>query len=171
MTAPASKLTSSIFWQYSTRRYASNDMAPLSLLLQDNHGVNVNVLLLMCWCLENNVIVNLIQMKAIVAAIAESDKQLQAHRLQRKAAHPDNGGQKAHYEALKERELELEKQQQAVIVEAFNSQDVMTLPSGSLNTKTTIFNASIAAFINAYALKDSEEARQLLSLVVNQLPN
>lgn len=171
MTAPVSKLTSWIFWQYSIRRYASNDMAPLALLLQDNHGVNINVLLLMCWCLENNVIVNLMQMKAIVEAIAESDKQLQAHRLQRKAAHPDNGGQKAHYEELKAQELELEKQQQAVMIETFNAQDVMTLPSGPFNKKTNVLNASIAAFINAYGLKGSEEARQLLSLVVNQLPN
>lgn len=171
MTAPVCKLTSSIFWQYSTRRYASNDMAPLALLLQNNHGVNVNVLLLMCWCLENNVIVNLIQINAIIAAVAESDKQLQTHRLQRKAAHPDNGGQKVDYETLKAQELELEKQQQAVMIEAFNAQDVVTLPNGPLSKKTAVFNASIAAFINAYSLKDSEEARQLLSLVVNQLPN
>ena len=85
-------LETSAFWAYSVSRYTKGDMAPLAILLQDNHKVNVNILLLICWCLENNTIINLPQLKAVIEAAAPTDSTLQAHRAKRKAAHPDNGG-------------------------------------------------------------------------------
>ncbi|SVB99786.1 uncharacterized protein METZ01_LOCUS252640, partial [marine metagenome] len=84
-------------------------MAPLALLLQDNHKVNVNVLLLICWCLENNVIINLPQIKAVIAASSATEEKLQHHRAKRKAASPAKGGDQAEYDALKAQELELER--------------------------------------------------------------
>ena len=167
MTMSAPNIKSSVFWEYSVSRYTKGDMAPLALLLQDNHKVNVNVLLLICWCLENNVIINLPQLKSVIAASASTDEKLKQHREKRKAASPEKGGEQTTYDALKAQELELERQQQQDIVASFNEQAVTHL--GQQASPANIFNASIAAFINAYELRDSNEARQLVSLVVNQL--
>lgn len=167
MTMPAPNIESSVFWEYSVSRYTKGDMAPLALLLQDNHKVNVNVLLLICWCLENNVIINLPQLKAVIAASTPSDEKLKLHREKRKAESPDKGGEQAAYDALKAQELALERQQQQDIVASFNEQAVTHL--GQQTPSANVFNASIAAFINAYGLRDDNDARQLVSLVVNQL--
>lgn len=168
MTAPTPKLDAKTFWQYSVSRYTSADIAPLALVLQDNHGVNVNVLLLVCWCLENNAIINLSQLKNVIASTSTSEAKLVAHRALRKAAHPEKGGDSAHYEALKAEELALERAQQNDIITAFNAEEVSCLPPQV--QAGNVFNASIAAFINAYGLRESSEARRLISLVVNQLP-
>ena len=45
---PTPNIENRAFWEYSVSRYTKGDMAPLALLLQDNHKVNVNVLLLIC---------------------------------------------------------------------------------------------------------------------------
>ena len=164
---PTPNIERNVFWEYSVSRYTKGDMAPLALLLQDNHKVNVNVLLLICWCLENNVIINLPQLKAVIAASKATEEKLAQHRAKRKAASPEKGGDQSDYDALKAQELELEKQQQQDIVASFNEQAVTHL--GQQASSTNIFNASIAAFIHAYGLRDNNEARQLVSLVVNQL--
>jgi len=162
-------LDASSFWQYSVSRYSVGDTAPVALVLQDNHGVNVNVLLLLCWCLENNVVINLMQLKKVIDAASLKDEHLIKHREMRKAAHPDNGGNALRYDALKQEELALEKQQQADIIEAFTALEVASLPSGASMPNSGVLNASIASFINAYGLRDSAEARQLLSHLVKQL--
>ncbi|MCP4281328.1 MAG: DUF2390 domain-containing protein, partial [Alteromonas sp.] len=98
---PTPNIENRAFWEYSVSRYTKGDMAPLALLLQDNHKVNVNVLLLICWCLENNVIINLPQLKAVIAASSATEEKLQYHRARRKAASPEKGGDQAEYDALK----------------------------------------------------------------------
>ncbi|WP_394222246.1 TIGR02444 family protein [Alteromonas gracilis] len=168
MTMPTPNIENNAFWEYSVSRYTKGDMAPLALLLQDNHNVNVNVLLLICWCLENNVIINLPQLKAVVGASALTERALQSHRAKRKAASPEKGGDKATYDALKAQELDIERQQQRDIVASFNEQSVTRLGQTEA-LSTNVFNASIAAFINAYGLRENSEARRLISLVINQL--
>ena len=71
---PTPNIENRAFWEYSVSRYTKGDMAPLALLLQDNHKVNVNVLLLICWCLENNVIINLPQLNTVIAASRQRKK-------------------------------------------------------------------------------------------------
>ncbi len=164
---PTPNIENSAFWEYSVSRYTKGDMAALALLLQDNHKVNVNVLLLICWCLENNVVINLPQLKAVIVASKATEEKLTQHRAQRRAASPEKGGDQSGYNALKAQELALERQQQQDIVASFNEQAVTHL--GQQTPSTNIFNASIAAFINAYGLRDNNEARQLVSFVVKQL--
>lgn len=169
MTTQTPDLEQEAFWQYSVSRYATADIAPLALLLQDNHGMNVNVLLLVCWCLENNVIINLVQLNAVIQATLDSEVKLVAHRAMRKAARPEKGTDSAHYEGLKAQELALEQEQQRDLVTAFNAQGVARLPV--TGQSGNVFNASIAALINAYSLREDREARRLVSLVVSQLPS
>lgn len=195
MTSQMVNLDKEKFWQYSVTRYPKGDIAPLTLLLQDQHGVNVNVLLLVCWCLENNTVINLVQLKSVIDAAANSDVQLKLHREKRKAARPvskgsnlsqtstdtsQSGGEHnpeegagkstANYEALKEQELELEKKQQEAIVEAFCQLDVHRISAQPSGDKSKVLNASIAALINAYGLRENQEARSLVSQLIAQLP-
>lgn len=199
MTSQMVNLDKEKFWQYSVTRYAKGDVAPLSLLLQDQHGVNVNVLLLVCWCLENNAVINLMQLKSVIDAAANSDVQLKLHREKRKAARPvskgsnlsqtstntsQSGGEHnsedgagkstgkstANYEALKEQELELEKKQQEAIVKAFCQLDVHRISAPPSGDKSKVLNASVAALINAYGLRENQEARSLVSQLIAQLP-
>lgn len=195
MTSQMVDLDKEKFWQYSVTRYARGDIAPLTLLLQDQHGVNVNVLLLVCWCLENNAVINLMQLKSVIDAAANSDVQLRLHREKRKAARPVSQGSKisqtstdtsqsgdkhsseenasksvAIYEALKEQELALEQKQQEAIVEAFGQLDVHRISAQPSGDKSKVLNASVAALINAYGLRENQEARSLVSQLIAQLP-
>jgi uncharacterized protein (TIGR02444 family) len=188
MTSQMANIDGEKFWQYSVSRYATGDIAPLALLLQDQHGVNVNVLLLVCWCLENNVIINLPQLTTVIEAAAKSESALKIHRDKRKLANPKDPikGQSPNiansksskssdksveaYELLKDQELALERQQQEAIVEAFGKLDVHVMSAQLSGDGTRILNASIAAFINAYSLRENSEARSLVSQLVGQLP-
>ena len=70
---------------------------------------------------------------------------------------------------MKAEELELEKAQQALILAQFNQFDVSYLPKEAA-VGGNVFNASIAAFINAYALREAPQARLLLSAIIKALP-
>ena len=41
------------FWSWSIERYRQNGVDSLSLQLQDEHSLNVNLLLWTCWCAEH----------------------------------------------------------------------------------------------------------------------
>ncbi|MDO6576766.1 TIGR02444 family protein [Alteromonas stellipolaris] len=162
------------FWQYAGSRYGKGDVAPLAILLQDRHGVNVNILLLICWCIEHGYIINLPQLNAVINAVEASEYTLKQHRLERKQAKPEDKQDAnypqalAKYNQLKDDELVLEKAQQAIIVETVNSLGLASLPSGA-SSMSGVFNASIAALINAYGLREKQEARELISQLLKQL--
>lgn len=160
-------LTPGDFWQFSCRCYACKDIAVHALALQDSHAVNVNMLLFLCWCLDKRVVLNLAQFTQLKSAIADSEIALAAHRDKRRAARPDNGGESEIYASLKTQELELERQQQEVLVAQF--QRLNTITQLPVNAGGTVLNASMAAFIHCYQLKDDAAARRHLSVIVNQL--
>lgn len=163
------------FWRYSASRYAKGEIAPQAILLQDQHGVNVNVLLLICWCIEHGFIINLPQLNSVISAIEGTEVVLKKQRDARKRARPVDASSQdyaqalAHYNQLKEDELELEKGQQQVMVDAVNSLNVASLPSGAETSMSGVFNASIAALINAYGLREQHQARGLISQILKQL--
>lgn len=160
-------LTPDDFWQFSCRCYAHKDIAAHALSLQDSYGVNVNMLLFLCWCLDSRVVLNLAQFTQLKTAIADSETILAEHRDKRRAARPDDGGESDTYTSLKAQELTLERQQQAALVAQFQRLSSVTqLPA---NAAGTVLNASMAAFIHCYQLKDDATARRHISVIVNQL--
>ncbi|NDV90775.1 TIGR02444 family protein [Alteromonas sp. 345S023] len=169
MTRNNSKLTDEGFWQYSVTTYQRNDIAPIAITLQDRFGVNVNILLLVCWCIEHGVIINLLQLRYVAEEVSAKSGPLEVLRRKRKAAKPKKGELTEAYEALKQQELTLEREQQAVLVQRVNECQ-LTQIAGQGEHVTSMMNASIAAFINLYQLKDKAEARALLSLLLKQLP-
>lgn len=46
----------SAFWDFSLRLYAQPEIAAACLQLQDNHGVNVNLLLWCCWLEQQHIL-------------------------------------------------------------------------------------------------------------------
>ncbi|MDO6566862.1 TIGR02444 family protein [Alteromonas sp. 1_MG-2023] len=167
-------LNATDFWQYTGSRYSKGDIAPLAILLQDQHGVNVNVLLFVCWCIEHGFIINLPQLKTVIDATETSEVMLKQHRQARKRAKPDEKNDAdyehalAKYKQLKDDELILEKAQQVVIVDTVGSLNVASMPAGA-SDMSGVFNASVAALINAYGLRDKKEARGLISQLLKQL--
>ncbi len=154
-------LTYDAFWEYSVKLYARDDAAMHCLALQDNHQVNVNLLLLICWCMKHNVILTLPAIKTLSEAIAEIDTRLLAHRGTRRASHPDNGGDKAIYEELKAQELDLERTCQQVLVDTFNTLDAQQFEGDAVNP-------CIVALIHFYQLKQQPDARASLSYLMSQ---
>lgn len=162
-------LSKADFWRYSYITYAIDDVAPASLTLQDKFGVNVNLIMLLCWCLQEGVILTLSQCQQLIECVETSEQELKAHRRERQSAKPKEGELSARYDNLKAEELELEKAQQALILAQFNQFDVSYLPKEAA-VGGNVFNASIAAFINAYALREAPQARLLLSAIIKALP-
>ena len=106
MTRNNSKLTDEGFWQYSVTTYQRNDIAPIAITLQDRFGVNVNILLLVCWCIEHGVIINLLQLRYVAEEVSAKSGPLEVLRRKRKAAKPKKGELTEAYEALKQQEQE-----------------------------------------------------------------
>lgn len=166
MTHNNTALTVESFWHYSVTTYQRGDIAPIALTLQDLYGVNVNLLLLLCWCLEHGVIIDLKQFRHIADVVCANSDALVAHRHKRQAAKPTAGTSSDEYETLKQQELVLEREQQALLVQTANQCQLTKLAGQG----STMLNASIAAFINLYQLKDQKDARALLTLLLKQLP-
>lgn len=155
------ELTPEAFWDYTNNVYSKDDVAAQCLYLQDTAGVNVNLLLLLCWCMHNAWVVTLPQFTVLKEAIRESEDAIARHRLRRKAARPGtDGGDETLYTQLKAEELILEKAQQRLLVAAFNQQ--------TLSHAGSAVNPAIVAFIHLYQLRNSPEAIQVIKNLINQ---
>jgi len=153
-------LTPDTFWDYTVSRYGKNDMQAKCLYLQNTASVNVNLLLLLCWFMENAFVVTLPQFAQLKAAIAESEDAIHRHRERRKAAHPDAPqGDALLYEQRKVEELILEKAQQRLLLD-----ELSTL---SLSHAGSAMNPAIVAFIHLYSLKEKPQAMQVVKDVVS----
>ncbi|GGW90858.1 TIGR02444 family protein [Alteromonas halophila] len=155
------------FWQFSCACYAHKDIALHALALQDKHDVNVNLLLLLCWCLKHGAVINLAQFRQLAQALSDSEKALVVQRRKRREMHPDNGGDEQSYNACKQQELTLEREQQRALIRAFHDLDEVTMVAA--DGQNAVLNASVAAFIHCYGLRDSKPARRHISTIVGQL--
>lgn len=155
-------LNADTFWQYSLEVYGRDGVSEQALSLQDEFKVNVNMLLLLCWCLDNGMIVTLNQWQVLHAAIADTETQLVAHRQKRreaKEARPFN--QKA-YEALKQDELAIEMQQQEALTTMFNRLTVESVPVKGVN-------GSVAGFVNLFKLRQQPAAVKCITTIIHTL--
>ncbi|QJR80834.1 TIGR02444 family protein [Alteromonas pelagimontana] len=156
-----SQLTSDNFWEYSIELYGIEGVAAACLKLQDEHGVNINLLLLMCWCLSFNKVVTLKQWQILKVAVADTDQKLHQHRKNRTAAKDPDSEDHDRYLSLKHQELQMEAVQQQQLVQAFEQLPVMTSEG---------INGSLPAFIHLYNLRQSPQAVAKLTFIVKQIP-
>ncbi len=154
-----SELDPTRFWQFSVARYTAGDTMQQCLDLQDKYGVNVNMLLLLCWCVDNNKILTLAQWQEINAAILTSDSELQCHRKKRRQAKQKKPFNPVRYQALKAEEMEMERAQQAIMIDCFSQQKHLTIEQNQVN-------GSIPAFIHLYRLRGHAEALALIAAIV-----
>lgn len=103
------------YWHFSLALYKKGEVAKKCLLLQDEFQCNVNILLFCCFVRHKELPFSYNSIKNIELAIKQSEQQLYAHRLKRIAAKQNA----PLYQALKDQELALERQQQKMIVEAY----------------------------------------------------
>lgn len=140
-------MNASAFWNYSLTLYQKADVATQCLWLQDNCGCNVNILLLCCWLRSQNTKLKPNAIAELVAGISGIEKHIQQHRVNRRQAK----SQPERYTKLKQQELALEKQQQALLIDAINP----LVHSGTLSQDP------LDAFASYYTLSAETRAQHL----------
>ncbi|NMH60768.1 TIGR02444 family protein [Alteromonas ponticola] len=155
-----SELSVQDFWDFTVKRYSAGGNMQACLELQNEYGVNVNLLLLLSWCVANQLTLTLVDWRAIHNAIKQSEQALTIHRSKRRSEKnkvPFNSGR---YQQLKEQELMLERTQQIDILAQFNQQTHLSIEPDQVN-------GSIPAFINLYNLRGKTDALNLIATVIN----
>lgn len=140
------------FWEYSLAVYSKPGVAQNCLKLQDNHGLNVNLLLLCHWLVTQEYPVSDEVLSALSDAVAVTERTLSKHRANRKAAKGS-----PQYEALKEQELTLEREQQAALVDALRK-------SNNLSASSVM---TLKRVIMWLGMSQNEEAQQLINTILS----
>ena len=102
------------FWQYSLALYKHESVEAACLQLQDEHGLNVNLVLLCCFMHRTNRSMQTLDFIELLASMSESERQIRAHRLQRREC---KSGPAHIYQQMLADELKLEKQFQCRLME------------------------------------------------------
>ncbi len=109
-------LQASEFWNFSVSLYAAESVKHQCLLLQNQFNLNVNVLLLCCFLDKRKEQLSEADMFVLLEVISDNQIELAAFREQR----IKNRGT-VQYQSLLKEELNIEKQQQALLVDALNT--------------------------------------------------
>lgn len=109
-------LQASEFWNFSVSLYAAESVEHQCLLLQNQFNLNVNVLLLCCFLDKRKEQLSEADMPVLLDAISDNQIELAAFRERRLK----NKGT-VQYQSLLKEELNIEKQQQALLVDALNT--------------------------------------------------
>lgn len=121
MAEQAAPLDAKTFWNFSVAWYQRQAVAQHCLTLQDEHGLNVNMVLLLAWCVQQQRLISTEAWVQLSQAIHSTEVSLKHHRQQRKNAKITQGASSQVYARLKEQELALERQQQADMLAALPS--------------------------------------------------
>ena len=116
------------FWQFSLSFYSVKDVQTLLLNLQDNYGLNVNVLLFCMYCDTKDIELNELVLTNVLSATKEKDAELIRFRTKRKQAKgaKANGSEpNIRYQRYLAQELEMEKAQQEQIVGTYLKESEM----------------------------------------------
>ncbi|GAA3549268.1 TIGR02444 family protein [Zobellella aerophila] len=124
-------ITSSSFWQFSSRHYGKPGVAPACLALQDNHGANINLLLLLLMLEQQGLTVPLAPFNNRALQRARLFDQWRDLRKNLKHDLPSE-----QYQQLLQHELELERWQQAELLQVLDEHPAVT-GSGALLTYLT----------------------------------
>jgi len=114
-------LDESTFWQYACELYIQPGVKESCLALQDNQQLNVNLLLLLCWCEQNQQQLSKSQIDALISAVSpwHQDYTQPLRQLRRQMSQQD-AATSAAKRAMLDAELALEKIEQSLLLEMFN---------------------------------------------------
>ncbi|MFT5161960.1 MAG: hypothetical protein ACI9FJ_000528 [Alteromonadaceae bacterium] len=126
-TKTSKYLSEDVFWQYSGKLYSQPGVKESCLILQDEVGLNVNLILLLCWCEPNHKVLSEAQIEQLGNAIVGWHKSyiapLRDFRRQLGLEHAATAQVK---QKMLDAELELEKVEQSLLLDAFNELELQT---------------------------------------------
>ncbi|WJG09317.1 TIGR02444 family protein [Aliiglaciecola sp. LCG003] len=105
------------FWRYSLRVYGASDVKQLCLSLQDQHGLNVNMLLLCGFLHQADISLSVKQFESLNAGMSQLNAQTKALRSERQKITDKSA---VAYKSLLAQELSLEQRQQHCLIEQLN---------------------------------------------------
>ena len=114
-------LTDAQFWQFSLSWYARPGVSQACIELQDKLGLNVNLMLLLCWCEQQNLQLSAEQIERLGLSLKVwSEKYTQPLRqLRRQIALEDHADESVKH-AIFDAEMALEKSEQRLLICAFS---------------------------------------------------
>lgn len=109
------------FWSFSLEFYGRNGVTSACLTLQDELGVNVNLLLLLCWCEQHDWQLDGEQIELLSLSLAQwhRDYTQPLRQIRRQLALEDQATTQVK-QAIFEAEMALEKTEQRLLMGVFN---------------------------------------------------
>ncbi|MBU2883702.1 TIGR02444 family protein [Psychrosphaera sp. B3R10] len=118
------------FWQFSLAHYQQPNVQATMLSWQDNYGANVNLALLCIYLTENSLSLSRDNIAALHNKVIEFDRSYTRPLRELRKMYKANQSALSHYktirQALLSAELELEKQQQAILIDTCNTLKLQT---------------------------------------------
>ncbi|RCU43782.1 MULTISPECIES: TIGR02444 family protein [Corallincola] len=116
------ELEADSFWQASYSHYQQPDVKDACLWLQDEKGLNVNLLLLICWAAEQGIELTPVEIDTMLTAAAEWHEQniamiRQLRRATEAATWMDDDKREQLKQKLLDSELTMERIEQQILVE------------------------------------------------------
>lgn len=114
-------LSAGVFWKYAVDFYGRPGVTNTCLTLQDKLGLNVNLLLLLCWCEQNNKQLSGEQIDSLIRCVERwhRDYTQPLRQIRRKLA-LDDGASVDAKTAIFDAEMALEKVEQRLLLTTFN---------------------------------------------------
>ncbi|MCK6431848.1 MAG: TIGR02444 family protein [Aquabacterium sp.] len=158
------------FWRHSLRLYAAAGVAPACLALQDDHGIDVNLLLLCCWLGSQGRRLGLRDMRAAMTAVAAwQSGVVQPLRAARRALKPMAQGALADVapqlrQKLSRLELEAEFQEHELLLRWAESRTLTCRPDAPQATTA----ANLRTYLRLMGVPDERMEATLTAFGVNQ---
>ncbi|MFT4886683.1 MAG: hypothetical protein ACJAY7_000630 [Pseudohongiellaceae bacterium] len=158
------------FWEFSVQLYSSPEVSAACLDLQNQHGIDVNLLLLCCWCGARGTELTETSLSQSIAYSRKWAEQvikpLRQTRVWMKSNIPNDQNQQLGFlevrKEIKTVELSAEKHQQSVLEEIVLSQP----DSGAKISPKEAIEQNVHDLINHINIADSSTLRTTLSLVI-----
>ena len=148
------------FWQYACSTYKIPGVEEFLLALQDDHGLNVNLVLLMCWLAEQNRHITEQQLVKFIDAITITEQQImQPLRSARYAMKSDTLIPETLYRQYSKLELQIEQ----VIINRLH-QESLTVRTYIENSDSLTHNTKV--YFDNTGIKDSNELSQQLQRLI-----
>ncbi len=148
------------FWDFSLRSYRQAGVAELCLALQDQHGLDVNLLLVCCWAGANGVRLSPDQVNDLVSAGEPWQRQvvIPLRAVRRALKRCPSASAIALRQAVKANELEAERLQQATM------EACLSLPKGAPDRQAAL--ANLRHYVEHHSSAPSELLiKRLMTLV------
>lgn len=123
-------LSQSVFWDYAVNLYGKTGVTDVCLKLQDELGLNVNLILLLCYAEQHRLQISSKQLKQLVQCVDKWHREYTKplRRIRRDLALEDSATVEAK-RAIFDAEIELEKAEQKLLLGCYNRLELQSVDS------------------------------------------